>query len=73
MVLRAGIVLGAAEVALAATCGAAQVKVFARPRVAILATGDELVELEQTPLPFQIRNSNGYALAALTGAVPQPV
>jgi len=38
--------------------------VFARPRVAILATGDELVEVNETPLAHQIRNSNRYSLAA---------
>ena len=64
----AGRLLGAAEVALAASCGYAQVRVTARPRVAILATGDELVELSATPEPWQIRNSNSYALAALVAA-----
>ncbi len=63
-----GRALGAAEVALAASCGYAQVKVYGRPRVAILATGDELVELAEVPEPWQIRNSNSYALAALVGA-----
>ena len=57
--------LGAAEIALAAACGAAELTVYRRPKVAILATGDELVELKTTPLPHQIRNSNSYALAAL--------
>ncbi len=63
-----GRVLGAAEVALAASCGYAEVGVFGRPRVAILATGDELVELHEMPEAWQIRNSNSYALAALVGA-----
>jgi len=40
------------------------VSVFRRPRVAILPTGDELVEVDEAPLPFQIRNSNSYSLAA---------
>ena len=61
----AGRVLGAAEIALAASCGYAKVGVFARPRVAILATGDELVELRDDLGEAQIRNSNSYALAAL--------
>ncbi len=59
-----GTVLGAAEIAIAAACGYTQVSVFPRPRVAILATGDELVQLADTPLRHQIRNSNSYALAA---------
>lgn len=65
--------LDAAAIAALAMTGAAQVKVFSRPRIAILATGDELVEVGQSALPHQIRNSNSYALAALvshSGAVP---
>jgi molybdopterin molybdotransferase len=57
--------VGPAEIALAASCGYAQLDVFGRPLVAIVATGDELVELNQQPEPWQIRNSNSYALAAL--------
>ncbi len=57
-----------AEIALAASCGAATLHVFRRPKVAILATGDELVALDETPGPHQIRNSNSYALAALVTA-----
>lgn len=65
VLLMAGTRMGAAEIAVAAACGCALPKVFGRPRVAILPTGDELVELDQVPLPQQIRNSNSYALAAL--------
>jgi molybdopterin molybdotransferase len=64
-VLAAGTVMEGAEIALAAACGRAELKVFRRPRVGIVATGDELVEIEATPGPEQIRNSNGYGLAAL--------
>lgn len=66
--LPAGRILGAAEIAVAASCGLAQVEVFARPKVAIVATGDELVELGQPMEAWQIRNSNSYALAALVHA-----
>jgi len=66
--LPVGQVMDAAEIAVAASCGAAKVKVFARPRVAIVATGDELVELETEPKEWEIRNSNSYALAALVEA-----
>ena len=72
--LPVGRVLGAAELAVAASCGCASLQVFARPNVAIVATGDELVELETTPEPWQIRNSNSYALASLVraeGGMPQ--
>lgn len=55
--------LGFAEIALLATVGRAQVSVFSKPCVAIIATGDEIVELEQKPLEYQIRNSNAQSLA----------
>lgn len=63
-----GTPIKAAEIALAASCGQASLEVYSRPTVAIVATGDELVELAQTPDPWQIRNSNSYALAALVTA-----
>jgi molybdopterin molybdotransferase len=64
-VLPAGALIHGAEIALAAACGASVLAVFRKPRVAIVATGDELVEIEATPGPQQIRNSNSYGLAAL--------
>lgn len=73
VVLEAGTRLDAAAVALAAACGAATLEVFAKPRVSILATGDELVDVTEAPGPQQIRNSNSYGLAALVtefGGVP---
>jgi molybdopterin molybdotransferase len=69
----AGTRLAATHIAAIASVGAAQVDVFARPRVAILATGDELVEIDSEPELHQIRNSNSYSLAAqvaLTGGEP---
>jgi len=63
--ITAGVVVGPAQIALAASCGAAKLAVFRRPRVAILTTGDELVSVEQEPGPGQIRNSNAPMLAAL--------
>ena len=56
--------LGYAELALAAQVGQHQLEVFRRPRVAILSTGDEVVDVHETPGPFQIRNSNSVSLAA---------
>ena len=71
--LSAGTEIGFGEIALAAACGYATLKVFRRPRVAILATGDELVPVESTPAPGQIRNSNAPMLAALVaGAGGEP-
>lgn len=63
-VVAAGRRVGVAEIAAAAACGGAQLAVFHRPRIAILATGDELVDVAQKPLAHQIRNSNCYSLAA---------
>jgi len=62
--LEAGHRIGYAEIALLATLGRRRVRVYRRPRVAILATGDEIVELDRDPLDYQIRNSNSWSLAA---------
>jgi molybdopterin molybdotransferase len=67
-IIPAGRRLGPAAIAAAAACGAASVPVFARPRIAIMSTGDELVDVAQTPLPHQIRNSNSYSLAVQVAA-----
>jgi molybdopterin molybdotransferase len=66
--LPAGTALHAGQIALAAACGYAELDVFVRPRVAILATGDELVPVASSPAPGQIRNSNAPMLAALVTA-----
>lgn len=62
--LSPGTPLYAGEIALLATAGISTVQVYPRPRVALLATGDELVELGAPPGPGQIINSNTYLLAA---------
>src|ERR1700685_3130080 len=64
VLLDQGVELNDAAIAVAASVGKAQVKVFQKPRVAILSTGDELVGLEELPGPTEIRNSNTYSLAA---------
>ena len=64
IVLQAGTRLDYSHAALLAAVGRASVRVFARPVVAIVATGDEIVEIGETPEAFQIRNSNAYSLAA---------
>jgi molybdopterin molybdotransferase len=53
-----------AIVAVAAAVGRAEVAVYRRPQVAVLATGDELVDINMPPGPNEIRNSNSYSLAA---------
>jgi molybdopterin molybdotransferase len=74
IVLYAGTRLIPAHIAAAAACGASTVHVYAPPRVSILASGDELVDLETSPLSHQIRNSNSYSLAAqIAAAGGQPV
>ncbi|HEV8637999.1 MAG TPA: gephyrin-like molybdotransferase Glp [Chloroflexota bacterium] len=72
-VLEAGTPIAAAEIGLLATLGVAEVTVSRRPRVAVLSTGDELVEPDARPHPGAIRDSNRYALlaaAAEAGADP---
>ncbi len=73
VVVRAGEVVGAAGVGFLAGCGVLEVPVRRRPRVAIIATGSELVSPAEVPGPGKIRNSNSYAMAACAsraGAVP---
>ena len=60
--------LDASHIAALAMCGHSQVSVYAPPSVAILATGDELVEVSEQPKPHQIRNSNAHMLATLVAA-----
>ncbi len=61
VVLQRGALLRPAEIGLLASLGRAQVRVTRRPRVAVLATGDELVEIDQALTPGKIRNSNSYS------------
>jgi molybdopterin molybdotransferase len=57
-----------AIVAVAAAVGRAEIAAYRRPRVAILTTGDELVDINLPPGPNEIRNSNSYSLAAQVNA-----
>jgi molybdopterin molybdotransferase len=63
VVLAAGVRLSYSEIAFLAAAGRTEVKVHRRPRVAVLATGDEIVEVAETPLDHQVRNSNVISLA----------
>jgi molybdopterin molybdotransferase len=73
-VLEPGARLGYAEVAASVMVGRQCVSVYRRPRVAILPTGDEIVEAGEQPREFQIRNSNAWSLAVqvrCAGGIPE--
>jgi molybdopterin molybdotransferase len=72
-VLAAGHLIRPQEIGVLASLGVAEVAVVKRPRVGILATGDELIPVEEALRPGKIRNSNGYTQAAQVramGAIP---
>jgi molybdopterin molybdotransferase len=74
VVLHPGKRLDYADIALLAAFGRTTASVFHRPVAAIIATGDEIVEIHQQPLDFQIRNSNASSLAvqvARAGGIPK--
>lgn len=62
--LSAGILLGAPEIAVAASAGMARVRVSSQPAIIVISTGNELIEPGDPIEPYQIRRSNSYALAA---------
>jgi len=64
IILEPGMIISPAEIALLASIGQSNVDVLSFPKAAIVASGDELVEIEQTPEPHQIRRSNSYAIQA---------
>jgi molybdopterin molybdotransferase len=69
VILRAGVRLSGREIAIAAACGHATLTVSQLPKIAVISTGDELVEVDSPVAAHQIRRSNDYAVrAALAGA-----
>ncbi len=64
LLLETGTVISPTEVALLASIGKTSVSVVSAPKIVIISTGNELVDIEQTPAPHQIRKSNSYALQA---------
>jgi molybdopterin molybdotransferase len=73
LILQKGKIIRPAEVGLLASVGKSSIQVYQRAQVAILSTGDELVDIDEPLEPGKIMNSNGYSLAALvleTGAIP---
>jgi molybdopterin molybdotransferase len=68
IVVREGALIRPVEIGILAEVGRAIVAVRPRPRVAVLSTGNELVQIAERPGPGQIRNSNGSLLVAVAGA-----
>lgn len=68
-IMRVGEIINSAGVGFLASCGAIEVSTFARPHVAIMATGSELVPPTEIPSPGHIRESNSYAMAACVQSV----
>lgn len=62
LLLESVFLLGSREIGVAASCGAAWLEVSRKPVIAIFSTGDELVPVDETPAPHQIRQSNGHAI-----------
>lgn len=65
IVITAGQIIGPAQINMAASVGKSELLVKKLPRVVILSSGDELVDVTDTPLPYQIRRSNNYSTHAL--------
>jgi molybdopterin molybdotransferase len=61
----AGCMLESPEIGIGASAGKSEIKVYALPRVHVFSTGEELVDISDTPLPHQIRRSNVFALQQL--------
>lgn len=63
--LKPNTLISSAEIGVLATVGKSFIKVAKQPKVCIISTGDELVEVNKTPLSYQIRRSNVYTLVTL--------
>jgi molybdopterin molybdotransferase len=68
VVLARGTLLRHAEIGVLASIGRAKVNVVRRPNIAVLSTGDELVDIGEEPGPGKIRDANRYSLAAAVRA-----
>lgn len=64
VLMKAGCRLGSREIGVAASCGYGWLEVAEMPKIAVVATGDELVAVDEDPAPHQIRQSNAHSLAA---------
>ncbi len=73
VLLESGLRLGSREIGVAASCGAGLLEVSRVPKISVIATGDELVAVDETPALHQIRQSNGYSMATALGRAGYPV
>jgi molybdopterin molybdotransferase len=72
VIVQSGVRLSGREIAVAAACGYAHLAVTMQPKIAVVTTGDELVEVSSPVAPHQIRRSNDFALRATLIAAGQP-
>ena len=75
VIVRAGVRLTGREIAVAASCGHPALTVTHSPKIAVISTGDELVEVDSLVAPHQIRRSNDYAICGPPSsrrAIPGP-
>jgi molybdopterin molybdotransferase len=72
VIVQPGVLLTGREIAVAAACGYAHLAVTIQPKLAVVTTGDELVEVSSPVAPHQIRRSNDFALRAALIAAGQP-
>jgi molybdopterin molybdotransferase len=72
ILLRSATLLGSRQIGVAASCGAACIQVSCLPRIAVIATGDELVAVDDMPAAHQIRQSNAHAIACALGRAGFP-
>ena len=70
VVIKKGAILKTGHIGMLASLGITKVKVYRKPKIAILATGDELVEVKDRLKPGKIRNSNSYSLYAQVLRLP---
>ena len=69
LLIRKNTLIGAAEIGVLSTVGKTKVTVAKQPRVMIISTGDELVDVDQNPAAHQIRRSNAYTLLSLVSTL----
>lgn len=72
MLMEPGVLLGSREIGVAASCGAAWLEVSRNANITVLSTGDELVAVDETPAPHQIRLSNAHAIRCALGRAGHP-